>query len=133
MDGALAGRSLRSRWRCAVDLALLLVPTSGAAYEQSVLVNSREISHTSSSSSETFLQQVSLDAALVLVPIALTVLPLLLRHPPWVIHVRGIALIGLVLILPAGYFTMGGFYLPSAIAMLGAIVRDRVDRGVVPV
>ena len=111
--------------------ALLIVPTSTTGSE-TVVVGGREVSHVTNDSSETLLQAGPLGYALLLllVPIALTALPLLLRRHWWVDHVRGLALLLLVFILPAGFFGQGGFYLPSAIAMLGALLRDRPDREV---
>jgi hypothetical protein len=84
--------------------ALLVVPTSGAGYEEVVTVNGREGVHTSSHSSETLLQQGPLgyDLALLIVPIVVTVLPVLLRRYRWVIDVRGGALAILVFIVPLG-------------------------------
>ena len=60
---------------------------------------------------------------LLLLPILITAVPVLLRNHAQVRTARVLAAIALLPILLTGYFTIGGFYLPSELAMLGALRR----------
>jgi len=62
-------------------------------------------------------------AIMLAVPLVITAAPVLLKGHRRIRTVRTVAALMLLPILPIGYFTIGGFYLPSAIAMSIAATR----------
>ncbi len=119
---------------CATGI-LLVAPIYQSGSEEAVQVVGHPASHTRYFHNETAVQGNDPGSALVLllVPLVLTAIPVLLRHQPRVRAVRTIAFVGMLFVLPFGYFTIGLFYLPSTVMMLLAVTRGRSgharDRG----
>ena len=64
---------------------------------------------------------------LLVLPVVITLVPVLLRNHSGVHAARVLAAIALIPFLPIGYFTIGGLYLPSEIALLAALRRKEAD------
>lgn len=111
--------------------ALLVLPIYPSGYSQTTQVSGHDTKTTSEVSNyETLLQDgdTLVVLAMLLVPIVITAVPVLLRRHPRATASRVIAFGLLLLVLPNGYFTIGGFYLPSAIAMFVAAIREHLAR-----
>ena len=119
---------------CATGI-LLVAPIYQSGSEEAVQVGGHPASHTRHFHNETLLQGGNSGSGLVLllIPLVLTAIPVLLRHQPRVHAVRTIAFVGMLFVLPFGYFTIGLFYLPSTVMMLLAVTRGHsghaLDRG----
>lgn len=73
---------------------------------------------------QTVIESAGWGGVLVLLwPIVITALPLRLRDRPGVRGYRAIATLLLLPLLPIGSFAVGGFYVPSALAMAIASIR----------
>lgn len=135
MSAPSAGDRSADRWSVAAfvlalcgSVALLVLPIYTRGSESSVTNAAGKITRTSASSKETLLQGEGFGwIAILAVPIVITAAPMLLRDRPRIRPVRTLAAVILLLILPSGYFTIGGFYL-SAVAMLMAATRRDAPR-----
>ncbi len=132
------GRGSANRWSLAAlalavcaSVALLFLPIYTQGHESSQTDAAGHVTNSSASSSETLLEgDGSGEAAILLVvPIVIAAAPGLLKSHARIRMVRTLAALMLLPILPIGYFTIGGFYMPSAVAMfIAATRRDaRVD------
>jgi hypothetical protein len=131
-----AGDRSAHRWSVAAfvlalcaSIALLVLPICEQGSESSVTDAAGEVTRASASTQETLLQADGFGwIAILAVPVVVTALPLLLSGNARIRTLRIIVAIVLLLILPIGYFTIGGFYLPSAVAMLIAATRPDARR-----
>lgn len=132
MIARIAGDRSANRWSvvalalalCA-SAALLVLPIYTQGHESSRTDAAGHITRSSASSSETLLHARGFGwiAILLAVPIVITAAPVPLKRHPRIRALRTVAAFMILPILPVGYFTIGGFYLPSAVAMFIAATR----------
>jgi hypothetical protein len=131
MIARLTGDRPAERWTVAAcvlalcaSVALLVLPIYARTTESAVTDATGEVTHTSTSSNETLLQGEGVGSiAILLLPVVIAAVPVVLKNDTRIRVWRTITAILLLLIVPIGYFTVGGFYLPSAVAMLIAATR----------
>ncbi len=133
-----AGDRSANRWSVAAlalalcaSVALLFLPIYTQGHESSQTDAAGHVTYSSASSSASLFEAEGFGriAILLAVPILIAAAPVLLKSHARIRMVRTVAALMLLPILPIGYFTIGGFYLPSAVAMfIAASRRDaRVD------